>query len=52
MEELKVGLALKAKDLQMSDKQAQKLLKMFDDSGDGALQIDEFKGVEYVLMLS
>jgi len=43
--ELKAGLE-KALKMELSEKRVQELMKEFDSSGDGTLQIDEFVGVE------
>jgi hypothetical protein len=43
--ELKAGLE-KALKMELSEKRVQELIKEFDSSGDGTLQIDEFVGVE------
>lgn len=44
-DELKAGLE-KALKMELSEKRVQELIKEFDASGDGALQIDEFVGVD------
>lgn len=44
-EELKAGLEKSLK-MELSDKRVQELMKEFDASGDGALQLDEFVGVD------
>lgn len=43
LEELREGLS---KTSQVTDELAKKLMEAFDESGDGAIQINEFKGVE------
>lgn len=45
VQELKAGLEKTLK-VELSDKRVQELMKEFDDSGDGALQLDEFVGVD------
>ena len=45
IEELKAGLE-KALKLELSDKRVAELMKEFDGSGDGVLQLDEFVGVD------
>ena len=45
IEELKTGLEKSLK-LELSDKRVAELMKEFDDSGDGVLQLDEFVGVD------
>jgi hypothetical protein len=45
VEELREGLNTIFNDKALSSKEAQKLLNAFDDSGDGALQLEEFKSI-------
>jgi hypothetical protein len=45
LEELKLGLEKTFK-LDLSEKRVAQLMRDFDTSGDGALQLDEFVGVE------
>ena len=45
IEELKTGLE-KALKMELSDRRATELMKEFDASGDGVLQLDEFVGVD------
>lgn len=47
VEELREGLS---KTSQVTDELAKKLMEAFDESGDGAIQIGEFKGVEALKM--
>ena len=46
VEELRIGLVKVLKDVSVSEDLAKKLLAAFDESGDGAIQLNEFKGVE------
>ena len=46
LEELKAGLENAFKDLVITKEQAEKLMITFDKSQDGAIQFDEFQGVE------
>lgn len=46
VEELKEGLEKAFKNLIITEEQAKKLMIAFDNSGDGAIQIEEFQGVE------
>ena len=45
VQELKAGLEKTLK-VELSDKRVEELMKEFDNSGDGALQLDEFVGVD------
>ena len=46
VEELRQGLnSVFGPDVALSDERAEKLLQAFDDSGDGALQLEEFKSI-------
>ena len=46
VDELRMGLNTMFKDLALTDERAEKLLRAFDDSGDGALQLEEFTTIE------
>jgi len=46
VEELRIGLVKVLKDESVSEDLAKKLMAAFDESGDGAIQLNEFKGVE------
>ena len=46
VDELRVGLNTMFKDLALTDERAEKLLRAFDDSGDGALQLEEFTTID------
>ena len=46
LDELKDGLFAKQLKLFISEEQAKKVINMFDKDGDGAIQLEEFQGVE------
>lgn len=46
VEELQQGLQKAFKNLVITDAQAKKLMIAFDNSGDGAIQLEEFKGID------